>query len=248
LFLEKVGFVTNDDLADRVAGIAPLADPIRRDLYLYVSAQPEPVSRDQAADALGIARHTAKFHLDKLAEEGLLDIEFKRLSERRGPGAGRPTKLYRRSSRQLSVTLPERRYDLAAQLLARAVDNAIADGSTVTDALNAAAAARGRTVGDQARAAAGLGANRERLLDCTCEALTEQGYAPRRAGGTIVLSNCPFDTVAREHTQLICGMNLAMLAAVIEQLQETALAARLEPAPERCCVVLDAGGRSGLAG
>jgi predicted ArsR family transcriptional regulator len=235
-----VGFVTNDDLADRVAGIAPLADPIRRDLYLYVSAQPAPVSRDQAADALGIARHTAKFHLDKLAEEGLLDIDFKRLSERRGPGAGRPTKLYRRSSRQLSVTLPARRYDLAAQLLASAIDDAIADGTPITDALSVAAAARGRTVGDQARAAAGLGAKRERLLDCTCEALTEQGYAPHRAGGTIVLSNCPFDTVARDHTQLICGMNLAMLAAVIEQLQETALAARLEPATDRCCVVLDA--------
>jgi predicted ArsR family transcriptional regulator len=240
LFLEKVAFVTNDDLADRVAGIAALADAIRRDLYLYVSAHPAPVSRDQAADALGIARDTAKFHLDKLAEEGLLDIDFKRLTERRGPGAGRPTELYRRSNRQLSVTLPERRYDLAAQLLASAIDDAIADSTPITDALSVAAAARGRTVGDQARAAAGPGVNRERLLDCTCEALTEQGYAPHRAGGTIVLSNCPFDAVARDHTQLICGMNLAMLAAVIEQMQETALAARLEPATDRCCVVLDA--------
>ena len=107
--------MTRDDLAARVAGVAALADPVRRDLYLYVSAQPAPVSRDQASDALGIARHTAKFHLDKLADEGLLDISFKRLSERRGPGAGRPTKLYARSSRQLSVILPERRYDLAGQ-------------------------------------------------------------------------------------------------------------------------------------
>src|SRR5215216_7504824 len=99
--------MTHDDLADRVAGVAALDDPIRRDLYLYVSAQSAPVSRDQASDALGIARHTAKFHLDKLAEEGLLDTSFKRLTERRGPGAGRPTKLYARSSRQLSVILPE---------------------------------------------------------------------------------------------------------------------------------------------
>ena len=116
--------MTREDLAARVAGVAALADPVRRDLYLYVSAQPAPVSRDQASDALGIARHTAKFHLDKLAEEGLLDISFKRLSERRGPGAGRPTKLYARSSRQLSVILPERRYDLAGQLLATAIDDA----------------------------------------------------------------------------------------------------------------------------
>jgi len=113
--------MTRDDLAARVAGVAALADPIRRDLYLYVSAPPTPISRDEASDALGIARHTAKFHLDKLAEEGLLDISFKRLSERRGPGAGRPTKLYARSSRQLSVILPERRYDLAGKLLATAI-------------------------------------------------------------------------------------------------------------------------------
>ena len=97
------------------------------------------VSRDQASEALGIARHTAKFHLDKPAEEGLLDASFKRLSERRGPGAGRPTKLYARSSRQLFVTLPERRYDLAGQLLATAIDNAAGERTTVTDALNAAA-------------------------------------------------------------------------------------------------------------
>jgi predicted ArsR family transcriptional regulator len=222
-----------------VAGIAALADPIRRDLYLYVSAQPAPVSRDQASEALGIARHTAKFHLDKLAEEGLLDTDFKRLSERRGPGAGRPTKLYRRSSRQLSVTLPERRYDLAAQLLASAIDDAIANGTTVTDALNTVAADWGRTLGDQARAEAGLRPSRERLLASTCGALAEYGYEPHRAGGAIVLCNCPFDTLAREHAQLVCGMNLAIMDAVTDRVSKTGLAARLEPAPDRCCVVLD---------
>jgi predicted ArsR family transcriptional regulator len=132
------------------------------------------------------------------------------------------------------VTLPERRYDLAAQLLARAIE-ATADGTPITDALSVAAAARGRTVGDQARAAAGVGADRERLLDCTCEALSECGYAPRRTGSTIVLPDCPFDTLAREHTQLICGMNLAMLAAVIEQVQETAPSARLDRNKSMLC-------------
>jgi predicted ArsR family transcriptional regulator len=232
--------MTHDDLPERVAGVAALADPIRRDLYLYVSAQPAAVSRDQASDALGIARHTAKFHLEKLAEGGLLDTDFKRLSERRGPGAGRPTKLYKRSSRQLSVTLPERRYDVAAQLLASAIDTAVADGSTVTDAVVAAAANWGRTIGDQARADAGPRPSREQLVTSTCGALTEYGYEPHRMGGAIVLYNCPFDTLAREHTQLVCGMNLAMLAAVSDRVSKAGLAARLEPAPDRCCVVLEA--------
>jgi predicted ArsR family transcriptional regulator len=230
--------MAREDLAGQVAGVAALADPIRRDLYLYVSAQSAPISRDHASDALGIARHTAKFHLDKLAEEGLLDISFKRLSERRGPGAGRPTKLYARSSRQLSVILPERRYDLAGHLLATAIDNAAAQDRAVTDALKAAAAGWGRSVADQARAAAGPRPSPERLLACTCQALTENGYEAQSSGGTIVLRNCPFDVLARAHTELVCGMNLAIMAAVTEQLQETALAARLEPAPGRCCVVL----------
>jgi len=230
--------MTMEDLAGQVAGVAALADPIRRDLFLYVSAQPAPISRDQASDALGIARHTAKFHLDKLAEEGLLDISFKRLSERRGPGAGRPTKLYARSSRQLSVILPERRYDLAGHLLAGAIDNAAAQGAKVADALDDVAASWGRSVADQARAKAGARPSPERLLACTCQALTENGYEAQCTDGTIVLRNCPFDALAREHTELVCGMNLAIMIAVTEQLQKTELAARLEPAPDRCCVVL----------
>ena len=236
--LEETAFMARDDLAAHVAGVAALADPVRRDLYLYVSAQPAPVSRDQASDALGIARHTAKFHLEKLAEEGLLDISFKRLSQRRGPGAGRPTKLYARSSRQLSVILPERRYDLAGELLATAIDDAAEQGTTPAEALKAAGAGWGRSLADQARASAGPRPSPDRLLACTCQALTENGYEPDLTGGSVVLRNCPFDALAREHTELVCGMNLAIMAAVTEQLHETALAARLEPAPDRCCVVL----------
>jgi predicted ArsR family transcriptional regulator len=231
--------MTHDDLARRVAGVAALDDPIRRDLYLYVSAQSAPVSRDQASDALGIARHTAKFHLDKLAEEGLLDTSFKRLSERRGPGAGRPTKLYARSSRQLSVILPERHYDLAGQLLATAIEDAAAQGSTPADALKVVAANWGRHVADQARATAGPEPSPERLVTCTCQTLTENGYEPKRRNGAIVLRNCPFDALAREHTELVCGMNLVILDAATEQLPEISLVARLEPSPDRCCVVLE---------
>jgi predicted ArsR family transcriptional regulator len=239
--------MTHDDFAQRVAGVAALDDPIRRDLYLYVSAQSAPVSRDQASDALGIARHTAKFHLDKLAEEGLLDTSFKRLSERRGPGAGRPTKLYARSSRQLSVILPERHYDLAGQLLATAIEDAAVQGSTPADALKAAAARWGRNVAEQAQDAAGPRPSPERLLGCTCQALAENGYEPHRSGGAIVLRNCPFDALAREHTELVCGMNLAILDAAAEQLPEISLVARLEPSPDRCCVVLESADDSGEA-
>jgi predicted ArsR family transcriptional regulator len=124
-----------DDFAAQVSGVGALAEPARRALYLYVVAQPEPVSRDQAAAGAGLPRHTAKFHLDKLVADGLLDTEYRRLSGRRGPGAGRPTKLYRRSGRQVAVTLPPRHYDLAGQILARAVEDAARDGVPILQAV-----------------------------------------------------------------------------------------------------------------
>jgi predicted ArsR family transcriptional regulator len=231
-----------DQFAEQVAGIAALADPIRRDLYLHVSREAAPVSRDQAAEALGIARHVAKFHLDKLAEEGLLDTDFRRPAGRGGPGAGRPTKLYKRSSRQLSVSVPERRYDVAAELLASAIDST-ADGSAVTDAVNAVATWWGRRIGEEAQASAGRRPSAKRLVGATCGALAEHGYEPRRDGGTVTLSNCPFDALARDHTQLVCGMNFAIMNALTACVAKSKLTARLEPASGRCCVVLDAAGR-----
>jgi predicted ArsR family transcriptional regulator len=136
-----------DDFAAQVSGVGALAEPARRALYLYVVAQPEPVSRDQAAAGAGLPRHTAKFHLDKLVADGLLDTEYRRLSGRRGPGAGRPTKLYRRSSRQVAITLPPRHYDLAGQILARAVEDAARDGVPVLQAVQRAAAETGHRLG-----------------------------------------------------------------------------------------------------
>ena len=110
------------DITAQASSIGSLADETRRALYEYVAGQTEPVSRDAAAEAIGIPAHMARFHLDKLVEAGLLDTEFRRLSGRTGPGAGRPSKLYLRTSGTISVSLPERRYDLVGHLLAGAIE------------------------------------------------------------------------------------------------------------------------------
>ncbi len=119
------------DFARRVVRVGTLAEPVRRRLYQYVVAQPEPVSRDEAAAAAGVPRHTAKFHLDRLVAEGLLVTSARRLTGRTGPGAGRPPKLYRRTSAEVAVSLPERHDDLAGRLMARAIDRSAADGTPV---------------------------------------------------------------------------------------------------------------------
>lgn len=224
-----------DDFVSQVSGVSALAEPARRALYLYVAAQPEPVSRDGAAEGVGLPRHTAKFHLDKLVEEGLLDTEFRRLSGRRGPGAGRPTKLYRRSARQVAVTLPQRHYDLAGQVLAEGVDAAARAGVPVLDAVREAAAATGRRLGAQARQRCASAVPTPRDV---VAALGEHGYEPRRHEAVTVLGNCPFHALARDHTALVCGINLSLLTAFLEEFGAPGSRARLDPAPDRCCVTV----------
>ena len=225
-----------DDFVSQVAGVSALAEPARRALYLYVVAQPEPVSRDQAAAGAELPRHTAKFHLDKLVVDGLLDTEFRRLSGRRGPGAGRPTKLYRRSERQVSVTLPQRHYDLAGQILAGAVEDATRDGGPVLEAVQRAAAAAGHRLG----AAVDPRGSSASPLDDVAAALAAHGYEPRVEGDAVVLANCPFHALAREHTALVCGMNLHLITAMTEELGQLGVQATLQPAADRCCVRLTA--------
>jgi len=221
-----------DDLAEDAARIAALADPVRRRLYLFVSRQADAVSREQAAAAAAVPTHTAKFHLERLADEGLLDVEFRRLTGRVGPGAGRPAKLYRRSGREIAVSLPERHYDLVGRILAEAVEQAI--GTTVDVGVAAAAVAR-----REGRAAGARGSRRGGELVRTAATLDRVGYEPRVEDSRIVLENCPFDRLAQDHTALVCGLNLEYVEGLIEGLDCQRLTAALEPSPARCCVVAD---------
>ena len=231
----------DDEFAADVTGLGALVEPARRALYRYVVSQADAVSREQAAGALDVPVHSAKFHLDRLVTEGLLDVEYRRLSGRTGPGAGRPAKLYRRSTRQLSVSLPERRYDLAGEVLAAAVDRSARDGVSVLEAVDAVAHEEGaRLVADATTgSAAGIGAagaGVEDDLRRTAEVLSRNGYEPRVGQGEIRLANCPFDRLATDHTALVCGMNLALIGGVLEALEASTLTPRLAPEPGACCV------------
>ena len=228
----------SDDAEASVAGIAALGDPVRRALYRHVVAQPDPVSRDQAAEAVGVPRHVAKFHLDKLAAEGLLDVEFRRPPGRGGPGAGRPTKFYRRSAREMRVSLPERRYDLAGRVMARALVDAERHDVPIAGALREAAHGSGRALGEQARRWAGSGADQAALLDATSRVLEDYGYEPRADPDGLILANCPFHALAQDYTELVCGMNRDLIAGLLAGLGQASLHAHLDPAPGRCCVTV----------
>lgn len=209
--------------SERVAAVAALEDPVRRALYDHVAASGSAVGRDAAAAALGLRRSTAAFHLDRLAAQGLLAVEYRRLGGRTGPGAGRPAKLYRRPDSEVAVSVPERRYDLAGWLLAGAVEESTRSGAPVREVLNRMSRDTGREIGASA--------------ESLPAALDEHGFEPsREPDGGLVLRNCPFHRLARQFTELVCGLNLELLRGVAEGSGDDPHTMVLDPGPGRCCV------------
>jgi predicted ArsR family transcriptional regulator len=222
------------DFERQVQALGVLDEPVRRRLFRLVERRGE-LSRDQAARAAGVSRALAAFHLDKLVEAGLLEAGFRRLSGRSGPGAGRPSKLYRRSALELDVTLPQRRYEWAAQVLARALGRA--SSPATTDALRDAARAHGESIGRDLRKPA----SDAPALRAATQALTACGFDPALApAGQLVLRNCPFASLREGCRDVVCGMNLALIEGVLGGLGVEGVTAALEPQPETCCVALRA--------
>lgn len=203
--------VAEDGFAQRISKVGALTDPIRRALYHFVAHQPGAVSRDQAAAGLDVPRHTAKFHLDKLVDEGLLVTEFKRLSGRSGPGAGRPAKLYRRTRNEITVSLPRRRYDLASQVLADAAERSLA-GTPMQQALTEAADEGARVVIESWPRNAGTELERLEAL------LARLGYEPRIDHDALVVRNCPYQQLSSEHPSLVCPINRDFVDAAARRL------------------------------
>jgi len=232
------------DVAAQISAIAALNEPIRRALYIYIAQSAGPVGRDEAARAVGISRDLAAFHLDKLLEGGLLDSEYRRISGRSGPGAGRTAKLYRLSGREVRVMLPERRYELLAELMAEALED---PGDDRRAALGRAARRFGEMLGAETRPELGRRPSLNRLLEHACAVLRDQGFEPLRADREIRLRNCPFDQIAKDHTALVCGMNLALTEGLLAGLGADGIDVRLDPAAGTCCIALTAGRRPGPA-
>lgn len=221
------------DLETQATGIGALADDTRRRLYTYVAAQPGPIGREAAATALGLPLHKASFHLDRLVDDGLLEVDYQRLNGRTGPGAGRPSKLYRRAAREFAVSLPPRHYDLVGDILAAAVTRAGA-GVPLDDALDTSARDAGLAMG-------AASSSDEATLDGLAGVLEGQGFEPQVADGTMLLANCPFDALARRHTSLVCGLNRSFVQGVADGLGCAGVEACLEPGDDRCCVTVRAG-------
>jgi predicted ArsR family transcriptional regulator len=219
-----------------VAAIAALDDDVRRALYEHVRGAGAPVTREEAATAVGISRNLAAFHLDKLVDLGVLRSGFGPATDRR---VGRAPRRYEPAEDDISVRVPERRPELLASILVEAVSTERAD-ERAEQAVLRVARERGAALGaaERARLRGGrVGA--ERALATSAELLARHGFEPFREEGSVRLRSCPFHPMAGMAPALVCGLNRAYLAGMVEGLDaDDRVAAELSPRPGECCVEL----------
>jgi predicted ArsR family transcriptional regulator len=232
-----IEFAAMDSFEQRLDSAGALAGGLRRSIYLYVRSQRRPVGREEAARAAGISPKLAAFHLDTMVTKGLLTAHYERLSGKSGPGAGRPSKVYEPSEREISVSIPYRSYDVVGDILLDALESTAGHSEA---AVTGAAHDRGQALG--------VGERRERKLrsvgkkaafKVADEFLSERGYEPYRdERGDLRLHNCPFHELAQRSPELVCGLNRAFIEGFLSGLGDSSLEAVLDPQPGQCCVRL----------
>jgi predicted ArsR family transcriptional regulator len=210
-----------------------LCEPARRDLYFYVAARGGWVSRSEAAEALDLRRGLVAHHLDRLADDGLLEVDYRRLTGRSGPGAGRPAKLYRRADEQFELAVPPRNPALVGQLLADAIGRAGRQAGPVRRALFEAARDAGMAAARGVRTGRSADARRQALVDV----LAAYGYAPYAAEGELSLANCPYEPLASGQRDVVCSTNLALVEGAVSAVGlRTAACSLRSPTAGGCCV------------
>ncbi|MGW4564823.1 helix-turn-helix transcriptional regulator [Streptomyces sp. NPDC004561] len=226
-----------DGADSAIDSVSVLGDESRRRMFTFIRRAGRAVTRDEAAASVGISRKLAAFHLDKLVDVGLLRARYE------SPGGirkvGRKPKVYEPTDAQITVSIPDRRHELLADLLLDAVLTEGAD-ENATQAAVRSAEDRGRHLGEAARDETRPGRlGPERGLTACERLLDEYGYEPVRETPTrLRLRNCPFHPLAAKAPELVCGMNKAFLSGYLRGLEVNGVQAVLAPEPGECCVRL----------
>ena len=216
-----------------IRAIAALDDESRRGMYAYIRAAGRPVTRDEAAAAVGISRKLAAFHLDKLVDAGVLRASYRQTAGK----VGRAPKAYEPADHDLRVSIPPRQHDVLAEIL---MDAVLVDAGSARDAALRIARERGRALGAAEREASRPGRlGPERALTLAVAVLGRHGFEPARATPTCVrLSTCPFHPLAARAPHLVCAINHAFLTGVLDGLDATAVHVVRDSDPGGCCVAL----------
>lgn len=218
-----------------IKAVAALEDELRSGMYAFIRGAGRPVSRDEAATAVGISRKLAAFHLDKLVDVGLLRAHHEPVDGVRK--VGRNPKVYEPSEVDVQVSIPARQIDVLAEIL---LDAVLSETGSARDAALDVAGRRGAEAGTRARRQARPGRlGAERALTLATALLREHGFEPVRSDRDCVrLRNCPFHPLAARAPELVCGINHAFLRGLLDGMKAGTLRAVLRPAAGQCCVHL----------
>jgi predicted ArsR family transcriptional regulator len=214
------------------AAAALLASPVRRRLVEALGqGSGGGRSAAQLADLVGLHVTTVRFHLDQLAAAGVVGSSVERRE-----GAGRPRKVYALApggGREPRAEVESLR------LLSGLLVEALAGGGG-PDRLTPAEAGRRWALehvpvaGADDRPADTAGRWLGKLAQMV-DVLEQWGYTPEVAtseGGRvadITLSHCPFLDLARENSEVVCGIHRGLIAGSLERLGENATRVTLEP-------------------
>jgi len=204
-----------DEFAAAVVAVTTaFGDPTRRDIYLFVRAREGGATAAEVAEGFALHPNVARHHLEKLAGGGYLDVELARHES-----AGRPSKRYRAAGSDHQLSVPTRRDDLLANLLARAlerlpVDEARQIAEEVGLEYGRAIAARMEpTEGHRSVKAA---------VASVADALTAHGFAAHAETKgnalTLVAEHCPFGEAARQYPHVLCAVDTGMVKGMLEGL------------------------------
>ncbi|GAA5229733.1 helix-turn-helix transcriptional regulator [Arthrobacter cryoconiti] len=208
--------------SQRLSAVASLGDPVRKQLFELLREREDAVSRDECAVILNLPKSTIRAHLDRLVEQKLLAVEFRKVGERTGPGSGRPAKLYKVVIDEVEASVPARHYDLAAELLAAAIQHSIDSGIGAQDALSEVAFDAGVKLGAEAGSI-------EAVLENT-------GYFPLPDGeGGTIMANCPFHRLSKDHTGVVCKLNGSLLTGVLEGCDDSSNSIEPDTNLSHCC-------------
>jgi predicted ArsR family transcriptional regulator len=187
-------------------------DPTRRDIYLFARESERGVTAAEVAEHFELHANVARHHLDKLAAGGYLEVHVERQEH---SGAGRPSKRFRASAKEMGLEFPARRDDLLVTLLGRALELVPADrAEEMAEDVGidyGRALAASMSPGDGHRSF-------QSALHAVADALTAHGFAAhadaRPGAMAIVAEQCPFGDAAVQHP-VICAVDRGIVKGML---------------------------------
>jgi predicted ArsR family transcriptional regulator len=179
----------------------------RWSLLAALGRNPKGMDANQLAQEVGLQRNSVRFHLAHLQEEGLVWSEPEVRITR-----GRPRVIYHSAAVANETSPTEISYQGLASLLAQEI-------SMSKDVEGVALRAGRRWAEALDRRHLPLApASTAEVIEAFGDIFSELGFDPINDNDDIVLRTCPFETVAREHQDVICGLHLGTLRSLAEEM------------------------------